>query len=131
MSYAANLGRNEIIKLLHNLGAKDHVSAAGRAVLQSKIDTARMIQEMMGSPPVPEGALGGPAYTLSVSGTAFLFEFGARVLDANGKSLGRWGEVGSAPGQFKLPHMLCVDSKAAVYVTEVDNKRLQKFEPAH
>src|SRR5207247_8612177 len=79
MSYAANLGRNEIIKLLPDLGAKDHLSAAGRAVLQSKIDTARMIHEMMGSPPVPEDALGGPAYTLSVSGTAFLFEFGARV----------------------------------------------------
>jgi DNA-binding beta-propeller fold protein YncE len=51
------------------------------------------------------------------------------VLETNGKSLGRFGEPGTAPGQFKLPHMLCVDSKGAVYVAEVDNKRIQKFEP--
>ena len=87
MSYAANLGRNEIIRVLHELGAKDHMHAAGRAVLQSKIDTARMLHEMMGSPRVPEGALGGAAYTLSVSGTALMFELGARVLDENAKRI--------------------------------------------
>jgi ankyrin repeat protein len=87
MSYAANLGRNQIIKLLHDLGAKDHLSAAGRAVLQSKIDTARMLHAMMGSPTVPGGALAGPAYTLSVSGTELLFEFGARIFDPEGKRL--------------------------------------------
>jgi hypothetical protein len=87
MSYAANLGRNEIIRVLHEFGAKDHMHAGGRAALQGKIDTARMLYEMIGRPPVPEGALGGPAYTLSVSGTALMFEFGARVRDENGKRL--------------------------------------------
>jgi DNA-binding beta-propeller fold protein YncE len=53
------------------------------------------------------------------------------VLDLNGNSLGRFGEAGTAPGQFKLPHMLCVDTRGAVYVAEVDNKRIQKFEPGH
>jgi DNA-binding beta-propeller fold protein YncE len=50
-----------------------------------------------------------------------------KVLDANGKTVGRWGEKGTAPGQFQMPHMLCVDSRGAVYVAEVDGKRLQKF----
>ena len=50
-----------------------------------------------------------------------------RVLDHTGKSLGRWGEKGTAPGQFQLPHMLCVDSKGSVYVTEINGKRIQKF----
>jgi DNA-binding beta-propeller fold protein YncE len=50
-----------------------------------------------------------------------------RVLDARGKPLGRWGEKGTDPGQFKLPHWVCVDSRGAVYVTEVDGKRVQKF----
>jgi hypothetical protein len=85
MSYAANLGRNEIIKMLHELGARDHLSAIDRATLQSKIPTARMLHEMMGSPFPPEGALGGPAYTLSASGTALMLEFGARVFDENAK----------------------------------------------
>ena len=87
MSYAANLGRDQIIKMLHELGATDIESAIDRATLQSKIGTARILHEMMGSPRPPDGALGGPAYTLSVSGTALMFEFGAQVLNANGKRL--------------------------------------------
>lgn len=87
MSYAANLGRDEMIKMLYELGATDLMSAIDRATLQSKIDTARMLHEMMGSPRPPSDALGGPAYTLSASGTALMLEFGAQVLDADGKRL--------------------------------------------
>ena len=87
MSYAANLGRNRIIKMLHQLGATDLISAIDRATLQSKIDTARMLHEMMGSPRPPEGALGGPAYTLSATGTALMLEFGAKVHDASSERL--------------------------------------------
>ncbi len=87
MSYAANLGRDEIIKMLHELGATDLEYAIGRATLQSKIGTARMLHEMMGSPRPPDGALGGAAYTLSASGTAVMLEFGAKVSDKSGKRL--------------------------------------------
>jgi hypothetical protein len=87
LSYAANLGRDRIIKMLHELGATDLMWAIDRATLQSKIGTARMLHEMMGSPLPPDDALGGPAYTLSTSGTALMFEFGARALDAHGKRL--------------------------------------------
>jgi hypothetical protein len=87
MSYAANLGRDRIIKLLHELGATDHMSALGRATLQSKIGTARILHAMMGTPRPPAGALVGPAYTLSVPGTALMFEFGAQVRDADGNRL--------------------------------------------
>jgi hypothetical protein len=87
MSYAANLGRDEIIRMLYELGARDLEQAIDRATLQSKIGTARMLYELMGRPRVPEGALGGPAYTLSVSGTALMLEFGARVCDENGNRL--------------------------------------------
>jgi hypothetical protein len=87
MSYAANLGRDEIIRVLHELGARDLEHAIDRATLQSKIGTARMLQKMLGSPRPPAGCLIGPAYTLSVSGTALMFEFGARVCDENDKRL--------------------------------------------
>ena len=50
-----------------------------------------------------------------------------KLLDLHGKSLGRFGEKGTAPGQFQLPHMLCVDSKGSLYVTEINGKRIQKF----
>lgn len=87
MSYAANVGRDRIIGMLHELGAADHLHALGRAALQSKIETARMLHKMMGFPKPPEGALLGPAYTLSVSGTELMFELGARVRDENGKRI--------------------------------------------
>lgn len=87
MSYAANLGRNEIIKMLAELGADDFEHALDRAALQSKIDTAELLYKFMGSPPPPEGALAGPAYTLSVSGTAFALRVGARLFDPDGKSI--------------------------------------------
>src|SRR5262249_21361695 len=84
MSYAANVGRDRIIATLRELGATDMQHAIGRAVLQGRIDTARMLHRMMGSPRPPVGALGGPAYTLNVDGTAFLFEIGAQVVDDHG-----------------------------------------------
>ena len=87
MSYAANLGRDSIIKMLYDLGARDLESAIDRAALQSKIGTARMLHELMGSPAPPEGALGGPAYTLSATGTALVLELGAQVVDKDGMRL--------------------------------------------
>lgn len=87
LSYAANLGRNIIIKLLHRLGAVDLHKALDRAALQGQTDTVRMLHEMLGRPPIPDDALGSPAYTLSAEGTRLLFELGARVRDEHGKLL--------------------------------------------
>ncbi len=87
LSYAANLGRDRIIRMLHGLGATDLEHAMDRAALQGKTETARMLHAMLGAPPPPEGALGGPAYTLSLSGTALLLELGAPVVDPRGNRL--------------------------------------------
>jgi hypothetical protein len=87
LSYAANLGRDNIIRMLYDLGARDLERAIDRAALQSKIGTARMLHELMGSPTPPADALGGPAYTLSASGTQLILELGGRVKDEHGKRL--------------------------------------------
>jgi hypothetical protein len=99
MSYAANLGRNEIIRFLHGHGAKDLEHAAGRAALQSKPDTVRMIYELAGRPSLDKWALAGPAYTLSVEGTAVLFTLGARVVGPDGVD------------QNTMEHLLGTDSR--------------------
>jgi hypothetical protein len=49
------------------------------------------------------------------------------ILSSEGKALTHWGEEGAAPGQFNLPHMLCVDAHGDVYVAEVNGQRVQKF----
>ncbi len=87
LSYAANLGRDEIIRLLHKMGSMDLQHGMGRAMLQSKIETAAMLYKLLGSPPPPDGALGGPAYTLSVPGTRFALEIGVPVVDAQSRCL--------------------------------------------
>ena len=43
LTYAANLGRDGIIRFLHREGATDLKSAVGRAVLQGKSQTVRLI----------------------------------------------------------------------------------------
>jgi len=87
MSYAANVGRDEIIKMLYDLGARDLQHAIDRALLQSKIETARLLHQLMGSPRLPDDVLGGTAYTLSATGTQLALELGAKVVDENGRSL--------------------------------------------
>ena len=84
MTYAANLGRDRIIQLLHRLGAADLESAVGRAALQGKVATAKMLYEMSGRPPLGDNALGGPAYTLSAEGTALLLALGAGIRAGQG-----------------------------------------------
>lgn len=83
MTYAANLGRDRLIRLLHDHGAKDLESAAGRAALQGKTETVRMIDDLAGQP-LKEWTLAAPAYTLSVEGTAVLLTLGARVVGPEG-----------------------------------------------
>ena len=40
-----------------------------------------------------------------------------------------WGQSGSGPGEFGMPHGITVDKKGAVYVAEINGQRVQKFIP--
>jgi hypothetical protein len=84
MTYAANLGRDRIIHLLHDHGARDLPSAAERAALRGHTDTVRLIYVLAGRPPLEKLSLAGPAYTLSVGGTAALLSLGVRPVGPKG-----------------------------------------------
>jgi ankyrin repeat protein len=79
MSYAANVGRDEIVAMLFAMGATDGAHAIDRAVLQGRISTARLLHNALGRPTPPADAFGGAAYTLNVQGTELLFELGATL----------------------------------------------------
>jgi DNA-binding beta-propeller fold protein YncE len=49
------------------------------------------------------------------------------VMDTQGKRLAEWGVLGSEPGNFMMPHGITVGPDGAVYVAEINGKRLQKF----
>ena len=85
MSYAANVGQDEIITMLQSLGADDLQHAFDRACLQGKIKTAHLLLGM-GARPLP-GCIMGPCETLNPQGLRLLFELGADMADAEGDPL--------------------------------------------
>jgi hypothetical protein len=99
MTYAANLGRDRIIRFLHEQGARDLEPAAGRAALQGHVQTVHLIHALAGRPPLDQMSLAGPAYTLSVEGTAVLISLGVRMVGPKGVDHGT------------MEHLLGTDSR--------------------
>jgi NHL repeat len=46
----------------------------------------------------------------------------------DGRPLLAWGEPGTDPGQFNIPHNLCCDGEGWVYVADRENHRIQVFD---
>jgi sugar lactone lactonase YvrE len=46
----------------------------------------------------------------------------------DGTYLMEWGETGSAPGEFRTPHALAMDSQGLLYVGDRSNRRIQVFD---
>ena len=49
--------------------------------------------------------------------------------DPRGRHLLSWGEPGTDPGSFNLPHNIVTDSEGLVYVADRENHRIQIFDP--
>ncbi len=48
----------------------------------------------------------------------------------DGRRLHSWGEPGTDPGQFNIPHNICCDADGWVYVADRENHRVQVFDGA-
>jgi sugar lactone lactonase YvrE len=48
--------------------------------------------------------------------------------DRNGDWVMSWGEPGTGPGQFHLPHAIAIDREDRVYVGDRTNRRIQVFD---
>jgi len=46
----------------------------------------------------------------------------------DGKLLKSWGEAGTGPGEFNIPHNVCCDPDGWVYVADRENHRVQVFD---
>jgi DNA-binding beta-propeller fold protein YncE len=66
----------------------------------------------------------GEMYVSDGYGNARVHKF-----SANGRLLFSWGEPGSGPGQFEIPHGIAVDRQGTVYVADRENSRIQLFAP--
>ncbi len=45
-----------------------------------------------------------------------------------GEHLFSWGDYGTDPGQFNLPHSVCTDPQGRVYIADRENHRIQIFD---
>ena len=77
---------------------------------------------------------GGAPFGLFLTSEGRLFVADGRadwvkVLDLQGKAIGRWGEKGTGPGQFRMPHAVCVDRHGAVYVADWNDSRTAHPDP--
>lgn len=111
MSYAANLGRDQIIAMLQELGADDVQFAFERAVLQGRADTARLLSRM-GARPMRDSIM-GPAETLSGAGMAYLLELGAEISDEHGDRFGPVAMVLQTYGRHPAGKHQCLELLAS------------------
>lgn len=85
MSYAANLGRDEIVQVLAAAGAKDLQHAFDRACLQGRIETACWLFAKGAN--LTRGIVMGACETQNAAGLELLLELGAELCDADGNRL--------------------------------------------
>lgn len=69
-------------------------------------------------------APGGDLYVSDGYGNARVHRFAA-----DGRLIGSWGEPGTGPGQFNLPHGIATTADGRVLVADRENDRIQVFSP--
>jgi hypothetical protein len=69
-------------------------------------------------------ASNGELYVCDGYGNARVHRF-----TADGKLIQSWGEPGTGPGQFNLPHGIAIDAEGQVLVADRENDRIQFFSP--
>ena len=107
--------------LLDTLGEKDQPSDTGFVAGQTPVQ--------YGGEPfnrVTNVALdsAGDLYVADGYGNARVHKF-----SADGEHLFSWGEPGSGPGEFRLPHAIAIDEDDRVLVADRENSRIQVFSP--
>jgi DNA-binding beta-propeller fold protein YncE len=110
------------------------VSDSGHAVFKFTND-GKLVMTIgeVGVPGVDEGHFNEPTDLAWFPDGSFVVADGyinSRVVkfDKNGKFLVTWGDKGTNPGQFQVPHSIATDKNRRVYVGDRSNKRIQVFD---
>ncbi|MEW6296631.1 MAG: peptidyl-alpha-hydroxyglycine alpha-amidating lyase family protein [Thermodesulfobacteriota bacterium] len=105
--------------LLHTLGEKHRPSDTGFKAWETPVQRAAGPFNMVTNVALaPDGNL----YVADGYGNARV-----HVFSPAGALLFSWGEPGTGPGQFRLPHAIAVDRRGRVYVADRENSRIQVF----
>src|SRR6202049_4378619 len=109
----------------------------GHFVRKCRLEDGKVLLEL-GVPGTPAPYLSGEPFNrcthtaLSPNGEIYVSDgYGnARVhkYTPDGKLLMSWGEPGTDPGQFNVPHNICCDPDGWLYVADRENHRVQVFD---
>ena len=110
-------------KLLRTLGEKDNPADTGFVPGRSAVKYGggpfnRVTNVALST----RGEARGEMYVADGYGNARVHKF-----SANGDYQFSWGEPGTGPGEFRLPHAIAVDRDNTVYVADRENSRIQVF----
>ena len=113
-------------ELLNVIGQKGKPSATGYTPKATLMDSLRSIKH--GGPPFnrPTGvdfSSSGEFYVSDGYGNARVHKF-----SPDGSLLFSWGEPGTGPGEFMLPHNVWVDRLDRVWIPDRENNRIQIFD---
>ncbi len=113
-------------ELLMTLGTAHHPSDTGYAAAgPSNLLSIKRGAGPFNRPTRLSAAPNGELYVSDGYGNARVHRF-----SASGDLIQSWGEPGSGPGQFNLPHSVWVHSDGRVFVCDRENDRVQIFDPA-
>lgn len=101
-----------------------------------KLDTEGRVLQTLGTPDAvgaPGQPFNRPTWAVEAPwGDIYVADgygqFRVHRFSADGTLLQSWGEEGTGPGQFALPHGLRVDSRGRVLVLDRENRRMQIFD---
>jgi DNA-binding beta-propeller fold protein YncE len=106
-------------KLLQTLGEKDKPSDTGFVAGKTPVQRAAGPFNRVTNVALSQV---GDLYVADGYGNARVHKF-----DPAGNHAFSWGEPGSGPGEFNLPHAIAVDRYDRVYVADRENSRIQIF----
>ncbi|MPZ45979.1 MAG: hypothetical protein GEV05_21850 [Betaproteobacteria bacterium] len=113
-------------KLLRTIGTRGFRSDTGVAPEDFRSDAYRDVTHGGGPFNLPTDIDIAPSGEMFVSdgyGNARVHKF-----DATGRHVQSWGEPGTGPGQFNLPHGVWVDRRGRLLVADRENDRIQVFD---
>ena len=113
-------------KLLRTIGTRGFRSDTGVAANDFRSDAYRDVTHGGGPFNLPTDidiAPSGDMFATDGYGNARVHKF-----DASGRHVQSWGEPGTAPGEFNLPHGVWIDRRGRVIVADRENDRVQVFD---
>jgi DNA-binding beta-propeller fold protein YncE len=132
--YIVDEGNHSVRRYNTDGGLESEIGPSGRgsdtgvdhslADLHERIETITRAAGPYNKPTKLAVAPNGDLYVTDGYGNARVHHF-----DAGGNLLRSWGEPGTGPGQFHLPHSVVVAPDGRVLVADRENERIQVFDP--